>query len=185
MSEPDLRLTVSAAVSVLRTLGIPFHVTGGLASSYYGEPRFTQDVDLVVKLDGKQGSLLAERLSEDFLLEPRLVQEAASRRGMFQGLHRETLVKVDFHVGERIEGELERSGDRPVFEGLSLPMVSKEDAILSKLIWTLEGSGKSRQDVLGMLLDPEPIDLDFVRRRAIDLSCGALLEELEREADTY
>ena len=183
MSEPDLQRTVRAVVSALAALRIPFHVTGGLASSYYGEPRFTQDIDLVVKLDASQGESLTERLHTEFLVEPDVLQDAVRRGRMFQALHRTTFVKVDFHVGERIEGELERSRVRSVFEGLSVPIVAKEDAILSKLVWILEGSGKSRQDVLGMLLDPEPVDIDFVRRRATDLGCAKILAELEREAD--
>ena len=38
-----------------------------------------------------------------------------------------------------------------------------EDAILSKLIWVREGSERSRRDILGMLLDPAPLDREFVR----------------------
>lgn len=33
---------------ILDELGIHYHFTGGLAASIYGEPRFTQDVDLVI-----------------------------------------------------------------------------------------------------------------------------------------
>ena len=36
--------------AALDELGIDYHVTGGLASSFYGEPRLTQDVDFVVRL---------------------------------------------------------------------------------------------------------------------------------------
>ena len=36
--------------SILGGLAIPYHFTGGLASSFYGEPRFTQDIDVVIRL---------------------------------------------------------------------------------------------------------------------------------------
>ena len=34
--------TVAAITQVLRELNIPFQLTGGIAASYYGEPRMTQ-----------------------------------------------------------------------------------------------------------------------------------------------
>jgi len=65
-------------------------------------------------------------------------------------------MKADFHVGESVPGELERSREATLFEGLTVRLVSKEDAIISKLLWLQRGSAKSRNDVLGMLLDPAP-----------------------------
>ena len=101
---------------------------------------------------------------------------------MFQALHRELLIRIDFHVGERIEGELERSESRPLFDGLDARLVSKEDAILSKLLWVREGSEKSRRDIVGMLLDPTPFDRDFVETRAFQLGCDELFREIESES---
>ncbi len=185
MSDTNLRRTVECVVTALSRLGVRFHVTGGLASSYYGEPRLTQDVDFVVRLTPDDSKRLVEALEKEFLIELRTVEEAVQRRGMFQALHRSLLIKADFHVGEKIEGELERSVVSPLFEGLDIPLVSKEDAILSKLIWAREGSDKSRRDILGMLLDPTPFDLETVRRRAADLQCSEILSELEREARSF
>lgn len=46
----------------LRQAGIPYMVTGGLAAIVYGEPRLTNDVDIVVRLDPAD----AERLAASF-----------------------------------------------------------------------------------------------------------------------
>ena len=35
---------------VLERLGIPYLVTGSMATIAYGEPRFTRDIDVVVRL---------------------------------------------------------------------------------------------------------------------------------------
>lgn len=40
--------TLTKFVSILQILEIPFHITGGSISSAYGEPRLTQDIDIVV-----------------------------------------------------------------------------------------------------------------------------------------
>ena len=41
----DLKVTIADVTAILDNRGIKFHLTGGLASSFYGEPRFTQDID--------------------------------------------------------------------------------------------------------------------------------------------
>jgi len=182
MIEGELQRALECALSSLDRLSVNYHVTGGLASSYYGEPRLTQDIDLVVRLRPESVAELAELLEVDFLIQREVMDDAVRRRGMFQALHRELLIRIDFHVGERIEGELERSESRPLFDGLDARLVSKEDAILSKLLWVREGSEKSRRDIVGMLLDPTPFDRDFVETRAFQLGCDELFREIESES---
>jgi hypothetical protein len=169
-------------VRALDCLAVPYHLTGGLASSYYGEPRFTQDVDFVVRLGPEDATRLVHELEGEFLVDLERALEAARRGLLFQALHKELLIKADLHVGEDIAGELERSRVTRLFPGLDVRMVSKEDALLSKLLWVRDGSEKSRRDVVGMLLDPTPFDLDFVRGKARALGCIEILEELERES---
>ena len=48
---PGLSLP-SVFVSRLNSLGIPYVITGAVASIIYGEPRLTHDLDLLVKLHG-------------------------------------------------------------------------------------------------------------------------------------
>ena len=42
------RAALEKTVSILQQYSIRFHLTGGLMSMAYGEPRMTQDVDVVV-----------------------------------------------------------------------------------------------------------------------------------------
>ena len=50
MYSPDIfRHTVSRLVGILQRHGVRFHLTGGITSIAYGEPRMTQDVDVVVE----------------------------------------------------------------------------------------------------------------------------------------
>ena len=179
----ELRQVVEAVVGALVELRIDYHVTGGLASSFYGEPRLTQDVDFVVRLRPDDVARLSARLGQEFLLDAERAERAAATDGMFQALHRDLLIKADFHVGESVPGELGRSRKVEIFEGLEVRLVSKEDAILSKLLWTLQGSAKSRDDVIGMLLDPGAIDDRLLRDLADELGCGELLREIRSELE--
>lgn len=183
MKTGELRHVLEAVVAVLEGLGISYHVTGGLASSFYGEPRLTQDVDFVIRIAPPDVVRLSTQLSQEFLLDPERAMRAAETGDMFQALHLELLIKADFHVGEHVPGELERSREVELFEGLEVRIVSKEDAILSKLLWVKQGSSKSRGDVLGMLLDPTPIDEQLLHGLADELGCADLLREIRSETD--
>ena len=61
--------------------------------------------------------------------------------------------------------------------GVFVPLVSKEDAILSKLIWISKGSNKSRQDVRMMLKRRGVIDFDYLNVQATKLGVESILKE--------
>ena len=49
----------------LDRIGCAGFVTGSVASTVFGEPRFTNDVDLVARIDERQAALLAESFTGD------------------------------------------------------------------------------------------------------------------------
>ena len=62
-----------------------------------------------------------------------------------------------------------------------MPLVSKEDAILSKLIWVSKGSYKSKQDIKMMLKRRGDIDLTYLGNQAVKLGVQNILRELSAE----
>ena len=156
----DLRGTMERILAILQHLGFKFHFTGGAVAAFYGDPRFTQDLDLVIQITAFQPEtrMLLNRLSAAYFIHEQAIMEAIAGKGMFQAIDEVSMVKVDFHVGEKIPGELNRTSLREISPGLTAPLVSKEDAILSKLLWIQQGSGKSRHDVIEMLKRDEDLD---------------------------
>jgi hypothetical protein len=150
--EPTTRLTddfpetIERLLPILTELEIKFHFTGGIAASYYGDPRFTQDLDLVIDLsnDRPQTRLLLDRLSSGYFIDIATATAAIDRKSLFQAIDELSMIKIDFHVGEKIAGELARGSLREIAPGFMAPLASKEDAIISKLIWIRQGSGKFR-----------------------------------------
>jgi hypothetical protein len=183
MEQVDYRETLERITAILGELGLSFHFTGGVAASFYGDPRFTQDLDLVIQLAINQPETraLLQRLSSGYLFHEQSAREAIVNHSIFQAIDEVTMVKIDFHVGEKIPGELSRSQHREVVPGLVAPLVSKEDAILSKLLWIKMGSHKARDDVTKMLKRPEELDRAVLRERAAKLGLHDLLAEFERE----
>lgn len=180
----DLQTVLSDITAILKKLNITFHITGGLVSSLYGEPRFTQDIDIVISLRLKSKSLeLIKELQDIFYINEDSIIKAIENQKMFQALHTETMIKVDFHVGEAISGELSRSITLEILPGIFAPVVSIEDSILSKLLWVNKGSHKSRQDIIMMLkLNPD-LDMKYLEVQANILGVNGILSEL-RNSDT-
>ena len=64
-------------------------------------------------------------------------------------------------------------------EGVFMPVISREDSILSKLLWIKMGSHKSRQDVQMMLRLANALDENYLNRQAMKLDVLDLLNELK------
>ena len=61
-------------------------------------------------------------------------------------LDRVESLKMDIYPRELVPGELDRSVLESVFDGEELPIASRTDVAISKLIWSSKGSPKSRRD---------------------------------------
>jgi hypothetical protein len=182
--ESEFVSTLRRAIAMVEQASISYHLTGGLASTYYGEPRLTQDIDIVVACDSTHVDPLVALLAPSYLISKESVAEAISSQGMFQALDLETFIKIDFHVGELVPGELSRSQSVEFLPNLNARLVAKIDAILSKLIWVQQGSGKSWQDLLAMLADPQMVDMGLLRQLAAQLGVEDLLDKALKELDS-
>jgi predicted nucleotidyltransferase len=181
-NKSDLQVVLSDITKILEKLKITFHITGGLVSSLYGEPRFTQDIDIVVSLDpGNTLSSLLKEFQGSFYINDESIVKAVENQKMFQALHMETMIKIDFHVGEMIPGELSRSKILEILPEIFAPVVSIEDSILSKLSWIKNGSHKSRHDVIMMVKLNSDIDITYLNTQSIKMGTHDILEELKSE----
>lgn len=94
---------------VLEQLHIPYLVTGSTASIFFGEPRFTNDIDVVLELGAVNLSELCSAFPEsDFYLSREAATEAFRRRGQFNLIHPRSGLKVDLIVAEGDPFDLEQ-----------------------------------------------------------------------------
>lgn len=181
------RETLAKLAAILDRLGIRFHLTGGVSTIAYGEPRMTQDVDLVVDplpLAAQLTQFLSAVEAAGFLVDAETTQRAVTDAGMFQLLDLAESLKVDLYPREMIPGELDRSVAAEVFAGLTLQVVSRADAALSKLVWVSKGSHKSRRDLRQILKRADAAERAFVERWAAEFGLTHLLDEVLSESDT-
>ena len=95
----SLRDFLARLTGALDQASIPYMIAGSIASTYYSAPRTTQDVDLVVELDGARLRALLASLPEDQLYDsPDAARDALRRRSMFNVIDLETGWKADLIV---------------------------------------------------------------------------------------
>jgi len=190
LAEPIL--AVARLVRALETLRVEYVVGGSLASSIYGEPRATNDVDVVVNLRLEHVPGLVTALGEDFYIDEEMAREAVLRRSTFNLIFQPSVFKLDIFVArldswtreELSRGrviELEVSGER-----VALRFASPEDALLHKLVWFRMGgevSERQWRDVLGVLrVQAGALDETYLVQWAEPLGVADLLVRAMREA---
>jgi hypothetical protein len=156
------------AADALKILGIPYFVTGSQATIVYGEPRFTNDVDIVIDLRANQiPEFLQSFEREDFYLSESAIRSAIERRGMFNLIDSTTGGKIDFVVAKNSAFERSRfTRVRTLEFSTTEPVIfaSPEDVILKKMQWfTKDHSDRHVRDILGVLrIQKDSIDFPYI-----------------------
>jgi hypothetical protein len=70
-----------------------------------------------------------------------------------------------------------------LFDGVFLPVVSRTDAAISKLIWIYKGSQRSRRDFRSIFSSCSAQQQIDVRKQAAELNLSKLLDEVIVETD--
>jgi hypothetical protein len=70
-------------------------LTGSFAMAYYGQPRMTRDLDLVVALTERDVDRVATALSPDFYIDRDDALLAVQAERLFNLLHNESGIKVE------------------------------------------------------------------------------------------
>jgi hypothetical protein len=133
-NELDIIRDVSAR---LERASIPYMLTGSMAMNYYAQPRMTRDIDVVVALQPGDVDTVLDLFHPDYYCSWEAVEAAIKHSSMFNLIHEETLIKVDCIVRKPTEYRLVEFDRRRRIglTGFEAWMVSKEDLILSKLLW--------------------------------------------------
>lgn len=190
MSSPKGPRKLLAKISrLLEDLKIPYLVTGGWAVTVWGRPRFTADIDLVIKIslpdiDGLVKAL--QGLAEEGYIDRGMVEEALETQGEFNYIS-PTGIKVDFFVLPETafgESQLARGVSRRIL-GESVRFISPEDLILVKLLWHREsGSEKQLTDAHSVLeISAQQLDGDYLRKWARKLGVEELFNEISNDAE--
>jgi hypothetical protein len=176
---------VQRVAKILDGLAIPYALGGSLASSLFGEPRTTVDVDIAISVDAGSGEELIESLANLFYIPAAAAREAIAQHTSFNALDIDQGLKVDlFVLGDGLldRMQIERRVRVLVPDNEDeICVTSMEVQVLRKLEWYRQGGGISdRQwrDVVGILrVNMDSLDLDDLRSAAESLDLSTELEE--------
>ena len=145
-------------IGPLEKSGLPYCVTGSLASAAYGEPRSTVDVDFVVLLRVEDVSALRAAFPEsEYYVPPTetlLLETRRGERGMFNLIHHATMLKADIFIAARdpLHHWALKHRRRESLDFGEIWLAPPEYVIIRKLEYYREGAAdKHRRDIRFML----------------------------------
>lgn len=169
-------------IEKLSTLSISYMLTGSLAMMYYAQPRMTRDIDIVVELSRTHIDDFVRIFKTKYYISSEAIEEAVTTPFIFNLIHLESSVKVDFVVRKSEEYRVVEFNRRKKvkIDGIELFVVSKEDLILSKLIWLKDSDSEvQKRDILNLL--ESFYDKEYLFEWAKKLNLYTLLMSLKNE----
>jgi hypothetical protein len=167
MPAPD---EISLYAGRFNAIGVEYMVTGATAAIVYGQPRLTNDLDVVLTLRGEHVSALIAAFPEsEFYVPPEAViqtERSRSLRGHFNILHFASGYKADIYLAGKdplhawampLRRRIEWTGGTPLY------VAPPEYVIVRKLeYFRVGGSSKHPSDIRALLattdVDPGAIE---------------------------
>lgn len=179
---------LTAFIDPLEKSKIPYFVTGSVASIFYGEPRLTHDIDIVIHLSRAD----LRRFSSFFPLEQyycppdEVIQIETNRRpfGHFNLIHHESGLKADIYPDAEDKLHQWAFGKRKrveLSESLALWLAPPEYVIIRKLEFFREGgSEKHLEDIKKMLPQIETdLNIEYLEAQITERGLGQYWKRLK------
>jgi len=167
---------IDVIVDVARKLdsaSIRYMVRGSMAANIYAEPRFTNDVDIVIELPAQQKHTLLLLFGSDYYITSEAVADAFAGLGMVNIIHNQQMLKCDLIILKRDSFSQASFSRRSSVElrGYPVSVISVEDLVLQKLLWRKEtGSEQQLDDVKRILaVQREALDTVYCDKWAAEL----------------
>jgi hypothetical protein len=156
-------------VARLDRASIPYFLVGSLASMYYGRPRFTQDIDLVVQLHPQHVQDFEKLFPiEEYYCPPKeVIHDEVIRRGSFNLIHQDTGIKVDivlYKDTEYHQSELSRRKKVEIMPQFQVYIGAPENIILKKLDYYREGGMEKHLTDIREVLAGSKVDEEYLNR---------------------
>ncbi len=155
-------------VEAFERLQIPYLVTGAVASIAYGEPRLTNDIDIVAGIKDRHiDGLLKAFPQNEFFLTQEMIRDAIRNLGQFNIIHPASGLKVDVIIKQNTPFDNSRFNRiRRIYpaESYQANFAAPEDVIIKKMEYYKEGgSEKHLRDITGILkISGDEIDKDYI-----------------------
>lgn len=149
--------------------GVPYMLTGSVASSMYGVPRATNDIDIVVAPTREQLLSLVQLFQRvGLVVDTDSALSALRTKGQFNVIDFPKGWKLDLIVRKDREfsaTEFDRRETHEV-EGMRLTIATPEDVLIAKLEWAKLGESERQvADAAGILkMQRATLDMNHIHR---------------------
>jgi hypothetical protein len=178
---------IDTFIRPLITTGLPYAVTGSVAAMAYGEPRLTNDIDLVLEIKTSDIHRLVSAFPEaDFYLPPSEVIAAEivrGNRGHLNIISQHRLLKADVYLvsNDPLHQWAMDNLKTIDIDDLAIAFTPPEYLIIRKLEFFREGgSQKHLRDIAAMLAESSDIiDQSFLQKQLTNLNLSAQYQAAE------
>lgn len=176
----------SQFIAALGKAGVSYMLTGGVAVNFYGRPRLTHDLDVVVELKKGDVGNLAKILGPKFFLEEKQTVKVLAKGEMANIIHPESGLKIDLwplkdEGYDRIR--FRRRLKKKIF-GRKTWLISPEDLIIGKLLWFKDSDiQKHFEDAVGICqIQKDRLDFRYLQKWAGKQKFPNLLGKLREQS---
>lgn len=155
-------------------------LTGGLAVSFWGLPRTTHDIDIVIKLQKKDKDKIIEAFKKDFYISEKALNLAIEKKFTFNIIHYQSGLKIDFWLLKKDPfriSEFKRRKKKKIF-GKEIFIISPEDLILEKLLWFKQTQSTRHLEDIEGILKISKINQNYLKNWASQQSTIKILKKI-------
>lgn len=171
-------------VETLESLDLSYLITGSMATILYGEPRFTNDIDIVVQLPASRIEALVEAFpGDEFYLGDDRIRQAVAGKTQFNIIHPASGLKIFVMIPSMNDfdrSRFARATRAHPADDYEATFAAPEDVIIKKLqFYSQGGSDKHLRDIAGVLqISTERIDREYVTEWADRLGLRAVWDRV-------
>lgn len=171
-----------------KNLSIPYLVTGSVASMAYGEPRLTNDIDIVADIGLSHIPGLMTAFPKDaYYIDEEMIKDAIHRIGQFNIIHPASGLKIDIIIKRDTSFDQSRFKRARKIDPGPYPadFASPEDVIIKKMeYYKFGGSEKHLRDIIGIFkISGEIIDREYISQWASDLDLNEIWESIKKRLE--
>ena len=153
----------------LKSANVPYMITGGAAVGFWGHIRTTMDIDILIQIHSEQVDSLLSSIESEAYIDIEKAKKAILDKSMFNIILNETCFKIDLIPLKEDSYEIKKFNNRVKinFQDKEIYVISPEDLIISKLLWSKSAGGSERhiKDCESIYrLNSENLDLDYLKR---------------------
>lgn len=154
-------------VGILQKTNIDYFLVGSLAAMYYGKPRFTNDIDLVVEIKSNQVQNFEKAFSPiEYYIPPiEILQDEIVRSGSFNLIHQQSGIKIDIVLRKKTpfsESEFRRKKEIEIIPELKVFVATAEDVIIKKLDYYREGGSEKHLNDIREMMASTSVDMSYL-----------------------